>query len=62
MYEQVENLLFHAEKKLGFKSNNSKGGALFKFFKENPRLEHVYIPINSFDEYVTAYNREKEKI
>ena len=54
MYEQVEDLLKQASKKLGFKSD--KAGALRNFYVKSKHLENIYIPLNSFHEYLKLYN------
>lgn len=54
MYEQVEDLLKQASRKLGFKSE--KAGALRNFYIKNKNIENIYIPVNSFEEYIKLYN------
>ena len=54
MVEQVSNLKEQYGRKIGFSEAN--GNKLFKFYVENPNLQGVYIPRNSFREYVEVYN------
>ena len=54
MYEQVEDLLRQASRKLGFKSD--KAGALRNFYMKSKNIENIYIPLNSFQEYLKLYN------
>ena len=61
MYEQVQDLLQKADKKYGFRSE--KENALKNFYKNN-KIEKIFIPLNSFQEYLKLYNqvqREKQE-
>lgn len=45
----------YAQKKLGFKCG--KAVSLFKIYDEKyGKINRIYIPINSFEEYVKVYN------
>lgn len=49
-----------ASKKMGFKSE--KAGALRNFYLKNQNIENIFIPLNSFQEYIKLYNDvQKEK-
>lgn len=62
MYEQIEDLLMYANKKLGFKC--AKATSLFKIYQEAAsKVDNIYIPMNSFEEYVKVYNAvERRKV
>lgn len=60
MYEQVEDLMTYANRKLGFKCGRAV--SLYKFYTKNfENFEGVYIPLNSFEEYVKEYNNMERK-
>ena len=54
MIDQVVNLKDLYSRKIGY--NEGNGNKLLKFLSENPGLPGVYIPLNSFEEYVKVYN------
>lgn len=55
MYEQIEDLMAYAHRKLGFKCG--KAVSLLKLYEQNlDKIENVQIPMNSFEEYVKVYN------
>lgn len=57
MYEQIEDLMHYAAKKLGFKC--TKADSLFKFYQKNQdKVEKfIFIPMHCFQEYVRVYNK-----
>ena len=52
--DQVANLKDLYCRKIGYSEGN--GNKLLRFLAENPGLPGIYIPINSFEEYVKVYN------
>lgn len=54
MIDQVGRLKELYQKKIGFAEKN--GNKLLKFLLQNPKLPGIYIPVNSFEEYVKVYN------
>ena len=54
MVDQVVNLKDLYSRKIGYSEGN--GNKLLKFLSENPGFPGVYIPLNSFEEYVKVYN------
>lgn len=55
MYEQIEDLMAYANKKLGFKCG--KAISLLKVYQQNiDKIDNIFIPLNSFEEYVKVYN------
>ena len=54
--------MLYANRKLGFKCG--KAASLYKFYTKNYEgIENIYIPLNSFEEYVKVYNsRERNKM
>lgn len=60
MYEQVEDLMNYANRKLGFKCG--KAVSLYKLYTKNyENIEDIHIPLNSFEEYVKEYNSAEKK-
>lgn len=60
MYEQIEDLMNYANRKLGFKCG--KAISLQKAYEQNlDKLQNIYIPMNSFQEYVKVYNEIERK-
>jgi hypothetical protein len=57
MYEQIEDLMSYAKKKLGFKCEK-----VFMVYQENAgKIENIYIPMNSFEEYMKVYNEVERR-
>jgi|JI10StandDraft_1071094.scaffolds.fasta_scaffold2637718_2 hypothetical protein len=62
MIDQVATLKEQYQRKVGYTEGN--GNKLLKFLIDNPKLQGVFIPVHSFEEYVNAYNlynSEKEE-
>lgn len=60
MCEQIEDLMNYSNRKLGFKCG--KAYSLFKFYSKNfEKVQNIYIPLGSFQEYVKEYN-ESERL
>ncbi len=59
MKGQVEILLDHCKRKLGYKGQNLS--SLIEFYKKYPKLNHVYIPLGSIAEYIKVYNNEMKE-